>query len=117
MIEWKIPMKTISEANSREHWHVKAKRHSAQKQEISLVFNQANEKPKMPCEITMTRVASRKLDFDNLVSSFKWVRDAISEGLTGDKRAGRSDDDPRLTWHYKQEKGAAKEYAVKIAFS
>lgn len=117
IIEWLIPLRTTSEANSREFWAVKAKRHAAQKARIAWEFKMQHHIPEMPCEITMTRIAPRRFDFDNLVSSFKYIRDAIAECLTGCKQAGRADDDPRLTWHYKQEKGAPKEYAIKIAFS
>jgi hypothetical protein len=57
----------------------------------------------------MTRYAPRPYDDDNIRSAFKYVRDAISEfvlGLADNKayKAGRADNDPRLTWVYAQEK-------------
>jgi hypothetical protein len=59
--------------------------------------------------VMLTRVAPRKLDFDNLTSSLKAARDEVA------KQLGFSDDnDARLQFDYSQEKGAPKEYAVKV---
>ena len=87
-----------------------------QKTLIRLFF--AKEKPKveLPCIVVLTRVAPRTMDSDNLSSSFKWIRDTIGAELTGIIRAGMGDGDSRITWHYEQEKGNPKEYAIKIQF-
>jgi hypothetical protein len=113
MIEWKIPIKTVSESNCMEHWAKKHKRHKAQKEAIAWELKPF--KFVLPCSVWLTRIAPRKLDSDNLQGAFKWIRDAISETITGCKIAGRADDDPRISWHYQQEKGRPKEYAIKIA--
>ena len=115
--EWKLNVRTLSEANlTGEHWSKKHKRHMVQKTLIRLFF--AKEKPKveLPCIVVLTRVAPRTMDSDNLSSSFKWIRDTIGAELTGIIRAGMGDGDSRITWHYEQEKGNPKEYAIKIQF-
>lgn len=131
MIEWKILLKTTSEANSQEHWSKKASRHTTQKWAIKAEYLNSKEKPKLPCDITLVRISPRKLDRDeNLPMAFKWIKDALADCLVGEKIAsensprrpgmklyGRTDDDERITWHYKQEKGEPKEYAVKIIFT
>lgn len=60
--------------------------------------------------VTITRIAPRKLDeHDGLRTALKSVVDGIADGL-GFKR----DDDPRLVWQYKQERGRVREYAVGV---
>jgi hypothetical protein len=62
----------------------------------------------MPCSITLTRIAPRRLDSDNLARSLKAVRDGIADAI------GVDDGDPRLEWRYAQEQGAVREYAVRV---
>lgn len=106
----------MSEANNSEHWTKKHRRHKTQKTEIWVKFQ--NEKPKisLPCIVTLTRIASRKLDDDNLLFAFKYIRDEIADHLVQykGKCAGRSDSDDRLTWVYKQEKGRVNHYAIRV---
>lgn len=59
--------------------------------------------------VTITRIAPRELDDDNLRSSAKACRDGITDAL-----GLKSDRDKRLTWAYSQERGKPKEYAVRI---
>jgi hypothetical protein len=112
--EWKINLKTVSESNSSEHWSKKAKRHKNQKKAIWFELLTKKSGIQLPCIIKLSRVAPRLLDDDNLVSSFKWIRDAIAEEITGIQIAGRADDTPMIKWQYAQEKGLPKEYAIKI---
>jgi hypothetical protein len=111
-MEWILPIKTISEANSSEHWTKKKKRHDIQKVHIRLWW--LNEKPEiqLPCKIKLTRLSSRLLDDDNLVMAFKWIRDTIAGEIFPSKAPGHADNDARLTWEYGQQKG--KEKAIKI---
>jgi hypothetical protein len=118
-IEFTIPLisaLTVSESNrSNEHWLKKGKRHNLQKLLIkSYMMKHVHEINILPCLITMTRIAPRTLDSDNLVSSFKWFRDAIAEHFFPDLAIGRADDNERLTWEYAQEKGEPKQYAIRI---
>jgi hypothetical protein len=57
--------------------------------------------------VTITRVAVRELDDDNMAAAAKGIRDGIADGmgLAGDRHEG-------LKWVYKQEKG--KPSAVRI---
>lgn len=72
---------------------------------------------KLPVKITITRIAPRKLDFDNLVMSQKFVLDSIADQIFPGLRPGRADGDPRiLPVTYLQEKGAPKFYATRVQF-
>jgi len=105
-----LPIKTISESNYREHWAVKARR--AKKQRTSACLLAQSVVPLLPktghMEITLTRIGARKLDSDNLAGSQKHVQDGVADALKID------DGSSRLTWIYKQEKGKAGEYAVRL---
>ncbi len=58
--------------------------------------------------VTMTRVAPRPFDFDNMVAGFKPVRDGIADTF------GLRDDHPRFVWQYQQRRGNPREYALEI---
>jgi hypothetical protein len=62
----------------------------------------------VPLAITLTRVAPRPLDTDNLSSAFKAIRDGVADALTVD------DGDPRLAWVYQQRRGQPREYGIAI---
>ena len=107
-IIWEVPIKTVSEANSSEHWTVSRKRHRTQQFFIRALFHGLKHSIQLPCKITLTRLNSRLLDEkDNLPMSFKWISDEISECLIPEKRKfyvkngkaipikGRADDDKR----------------------
>lgn len=115
IVSWQLPIKTASEANSSEHWTRKAKRHRLQKRWVKAAFHRERPQLAIPAHVVLTRIAPRSLDSqDNLPMSFKYIADSIAEELTGNYVPGRADDDKRITWEYKQEKGAVKEYGVKI---
>lgn len=116
IVNWQLPIKTASEGNSSENPWEKARRHRFQKKRIAHQFLIDPPSTTLPCHVILTRIAPRKLDEgDNLPYSFKWIRDAISEKLTGITLAGRADGDDRITWEYKQQKGnKPREYAVLI---
>ena len=116
MTTWKLPIKTVSEANSNEHWTRKKKRHDIQKLYIRLWATKNNiGATTLPAIIKLTRVAPRELDCEeNLPMSFKWIKDYIADQLIPGQAAGRADGDKRIKWDYFQEKGEPKEYAIKI---
>jgi len=117
-IIWQIPLKTVSEGNSTQHWRVKAKRHRMQQFFIRQLFDQEPQQITLPCIVTMTRLSPRELDEeDNLRMAFKWIKDEISECLILKERKtyinklgraieikGRVDSDKRIKWLYGQEK-------------
>lgn len=125
LVTWILPIKTISEANTSEHWTKKAKRRKQQAFLVRYMFNRETTKIELPCDITLTRLAPRMLDPDNLPCSMKSVQDEIADILVPEKGGwyrtkkgvvkrirGHADGDPRLTWHYGQEKW--KTQAVKL---
>ena len=58
--------------------------------------------------IVLTRISPRRFDDDNLRAAFKAVRDGVADWL------GVADNDPRVTWQYRQERGQPKQHAVRI---
>ena len=96
-----MPLRIISEANSRDHWRTKAGRAKLHRATARAMLQQ-HSRPQHtgPVSITLTRISSRKLDDDNLASGFKSVRDGVADWL------GINDGSERLTWRYAQRKGS-----------
>jgi len=110
VIDVLLPVRTWSEANLRTHWGKRARRAKKQRQAARLLVRAA--RPALPVSgaiaITLTRIAPRVLDTDNLASGLKAVRDGVADALRLD------DGSSRLTWRYAQEKGKPREYAVRV---
>lgn len=101
-----MPLRVVSEANAREHWATKARRVKRQRAFIALVWAaQGHPRNRKPVSVTLTRLAPRTLDSDNLAGAFKAVRDEVA------LLCGFDDADPACTWLYGQER--AKEYGVR----
>jgi hypothetical protein len=109
-IRVELPLALPSTANLREHWGDKAKRVKAQRAAVTLAFRDASVRVGLrmvaaemskgaKAVVTLTRVAPRKLDDDNLASACKGVRDSVAEAI------GIDDGSPRIGWHYRQERG------------
>lgn len=111
-LTWELPIRTISEANSTEHWTKKSKRHRQQAFFVQCALKKDIGSITLPCHVKVTRKGKRKLDFDNLTISQKWVVDAICDLLVPGLRAGRADDDPRISISYAQEIGNS--YGIRI---
>ncbi len=62
--------------------------------------------------VTLTRVAPRVLDDDNLRTSLKSPRDGVADAL-----GLKSDRDPRIQWLYRESRAGVREYAVVIVVS
>jgi hypothetical protein len=108
-----LPLKIESTANKREHWSRRASRAKAHRSAGYYALREQDCMPLFrrdtpPMTVTLTRIAPRELDSDNLAISFKSVRDGIADWL------GVKDNDKRITWVYAQEKGAPKHYAARI---
>ncbi len=121
-IEFIIPMTRdlMKEANRPgEHWSKRKKRHDIQK---FLIRSQMNhylfEEIPRPCIVTMTRIAPRMMDEEeNLRYAFKWIKDQLASCIVDEHKqfmTGHCDNDPRISWEYRQKKGRVKEYAIKI---
>ena len=110
MISVLLPIRTESEANTRECWQSKHRRAKSQRGIVKMML--FSHRRKLPGDeggtIILTRIAPRGLDGDNLQRSFKAIRDQVAEEI------GIDDGDARLTWFYRQEKGKPKEYAVRV---
>lgn len=102
-----------SEANGREHWRPKAARAKLQRFQAHNVISKASRHVTVgtPATITLTRIAPRKLDSDNLAGGFKAARDGIADWLEID------DGDDRLTWVYGQRKGAPGQYDAEVTIT
>lgn len=109
-----IPIKTLSESNNKEHWSKKRKRHLKHKFVLLAYLRHQPNKITLPCSVTITRIAPRKLDSDRLPVASAHLRDCIADFLIPGLAPGRADGDSRISWHYCQEKGLPKEYAVKF---
>lgn len=105
-----LSIKTISEANSRDHWTKRRKRFRAQAWELYWAWRSANPQiPPLPLVVTLTRIGPRTLDSDNLAGSFKGIRDQLATLI------GVDDGDPRVEWRYLQQRsGARQRHAVQI---
>jgi hypothetical protein len=113
-IEISLPFKIQSESNLREHWRVSHARHKKMRRTVTLAFYPYRNSFRLPCTVTITRIAPRELDFDNLISGCKYLRDYVADQIIPGLKMGQADHDPRITWVYMQEKGKPKEYGCKI---
>jgi hypothetical protein len=120
VVRFAIPLKTVSGANSREHWGAKAKRVAKERAQTGLAILVAGAKTTLKgyapsasrIVVTLTRVAPRALDEgDNLPASLKGVRDELAKAM------GLDDRDRRLAFVYLQRRGAVREHAVEVEIS
>ncbi|AVQ81673.1 hypothetical protein C4F17_12335 [Variovorax sp. PMC12] len=104
-----VPVKTISTLNAREHWSKKSARAKLHRSQAALALRVACV-PRAPATavVTITRIAPRPLDGDNLQGSLKSVRDGVADWLQID------DGSARVEWRYAQRKGAPKTYSVEV---
>ena len=105
-----LPIKTVSEMNVREHWGKRSQRVKEQRETAHLLTRSAiNGKGWKYAggiiKVTLTRIAPRELDSDNLTASFKAIRDGVADGLW------MKNDHDNFEWVYKQLKG---EYSVMV---
>jgi hypothetical protein len=114
-ITFTVPVKTVSEANVREHWAVKRERTKLQRDGASLMasmhllrFLGTPGETARRFSITLTRIGVRALDGDNLQRALKAVRDGVADAL------GIDDGDSRIDWQYGQRRGGKGEYAVEV---
>jgi len=115
MITFEIPIKTVSEANSRSCWQARMRRTKKARAAARVICaSEINRSYPFPGRfnyeakrvITLTRIGKRRMDTDNLTGSMKAIRDGIADALE------INDGDWRLEWSYAQEIG--KRYSVKV---
>lgn len=103
-----IPIRISSPLNgSQGNFWKDAKERKKQRTAVAWSLRQCAPLPSPPVVVTMTRIAPRELDDDNLAGAFKSIRDETASALG----CGDSVRDP-IQWVYKQVK--AKGYAVEI---
>lgn len=102
-----VPARTYSLTNQREHWAKKARR-AKNERSWAYTLTAGIRTLGLPLTVTLTRVAPRALDDDNLRGALKSIRDGVAD------RIGIDDRDDRVTWRYLQRRGKAREYAVDI---
>lgn len=106
-MKFEIPICIPSMANARLHWAAKSREVKRQRDITAVMFRASvRKKPCLPCTITLTRRGPRKMDDDNLVSSFKAVRDQLA------KEMGVDDGSNSIQWKYSAEK--SKDYSILI---
>lgn len=106
-ISFTLDIKTVSEANVREHWRKRADRTREHRFVAYLATivalraagyaagNGVRPALQKPIVVTLTRIGPRKLDSDNLAGSAKHARDGIADAL------GINDgDDQQAVWVY-----------------
>jgi len=104
--EWRLNLKTVSEANASGHWMKAYARKKLQRHVISIAWLKDTPMVGFPCKVKLTRVSTRMLDVgDNLPMAFKAIRDAIADKLMPGRPPGFADSSPLITWEYDQKKG------------
>lgn len=106
-----IPMPLPSVANLREHYMRRAKRAASQRRTVAIVMRSRVVWTLLPCSVTLTRVAPRPLDGDNLQHALKPARDGVADYL------GVRDNDPSVTWLYDQARGKPRYQALRVEVS
>ena len=112
LIDILVPVRIVSEANSRDHWRKSAVRKKSHRSTAMLLCRAAHNwqvpNPNRNYRVLMTRIAPRQLDDDNLASGFKATRDGIADAM------GIDDGSPRIRWDYSQERGEPHVYAARV---
>ena len=105
-----MPIRTISEANCRDHWAKKARRVKEQRTLARvLVMNEVGRKRMLgrPVSVALKRIGPRRLDDDNLRGALKAVRDGVADALCID------DGSAAVTWGYSQD-SRRRTYRVEV---
>jgi hypothetical protein len=100
----RFDIKTVSEANQREHWAKRSKRKTQQQRDFSTLWKSHKPKVATPCTITFTRYSCNTMDADNLAGAFKHVQDQLAREI------GIDDGDKRIEWRYRQERIPKREH-------
>ena len=111
MIHFEAPIRLLSEPNQRQCWQAKAARVAKQRGAVLLLCRATfgRQPPSLPLVLTLTRIAPRELDDDNLRGALKGVRDGVADYLETNDR------NPGITWEYAQAKPATpRTYGVRV---
>lgn len=115
-----IPLRLVTETQGQRNWRTTyVRRKSQRRTTYAWLTHLLGCAPPLPLTVTLTRVAPRPLDSDNVVSSFKAVQDGVADWIDGTPLlrkgvGGGQDRQEGLMWRYQQRKGKPREYAVEI---
>jgi hypothetical protein len=99
-------LRLINETNTRGHTLAKSRRIASTRAAVLAVLRtMGGVVPPLPCRVSITRCAPRRLDDDGAVAAAKGTRDSVAEWL------GIDDRDPRVEWSVAQEQGP---YGVRV---
>lgn len=113
--EWRLNLKTVSEANNSQHWSAVYKRKKIQKKIIFIKWLSDTPSISLPCKVKLTRVGGKFLDIgDNLPMAFKAIRDALADRIIPDRPPGWADSSPLIEWEYDQVKGTPQGIIVQF---
>ena len=103
-----LPLRLESKANAHVHWRHLAEKAKTQRGAAKMALAQSRLEPGGRAIVRLVRISPRELDGDNLANALKAVRDGVADAL------GVDDRDPRVTWLPDWERGAVREYAVRV---
>jgi hypothetical protein len=102
-----LPLRTVSESNRRGAWGAHYPRESRQRRDVATALRGTLGVPtNAPALIRLVRIAPRALDRGNLEAAMKHAQDGVADWV--------GIDDRHLAWAYGQERGGAREYAVRV---
>jgi len=112
-----LPLRLVSLLNKREHHMAAANRAASHRNAVRIAVRtlplaramRLGERAGLQLLVTITRVAPRELDDDNLTASAKHVRDGVADAL-----GLASDRDQRVLWRVQQRRGEPREYAAEV---
>lgn len=78
-----VEMEVRTPNNSPRSWKAEAALRRAQRRTIRDALERLCARPRLPVQVRLVRVASRRLDSDNLAGAFKSIRDEIARWLHG----------------------------------
>jgi hypothetical protein len=113
-LELFVPIKLKSAQNLKAHWAKRAAIVRRQKLDVGLMLNCSwKPVPPLPCKITLVALKLHKMDSDNLIISFKAIKDAIAEFFRPGLAPGRADDTDEIEWKYLQVRQANEGVIIK----
>lgn len=113
--QMEVPIRIHSELNMSHHWSKKYKRKKAIQNAIRYYWRMhVNRALKLPVLVSLTRVAPRSLDYDNLVGALKTSVDTVCDLIKPGLAPGQADSDENIKIEYHQTKFKMPNYYALI---
>ena len=113
-LTWTVPIR-LKSPNALVHYRTQGKINDKIGRELMVHMPKEIKHVTLPCQITFTRIAPRRLDSDNNTFAFKYCRDYLCGHLRPGLRAGRADTEEFFKFEYSQETAGKGEYGIKIS--